>query len=50
MATKTLAPPPQWSLQQKRRVGFIALIVVEIALLIYIAVQLIQVEVVEDRR
>lgn len=50
MTSRVLTSPQQWSLQQKRRIGFAALIIIEAVLLIFVVTQLIRIETVEDRR
>lgn len=50
MAGSLLTYPQRWSVQQRRRLGFVALIVVEVLLLVFIGTRLVRVEAVEDRR
>jgi iron(III) transport system permease protein len=50
MANNLLTFPSQWSVRQKRRLAFVALIVVEVLLVVFIGTKLIQVQAVEDYR
>ncbi len=50
MAGNSLALPTRWSLQQRRRAAFVALILLEVLLLILLGSRLVQVQAVEDRR
>jgi iron(III) transport system permease protein len=50
MANNLLALPQRWSVQQRRRLAFAALIIVELLLLVFIGTKLIQVQAVEDYR
>ena len=50
MAGTSLTLPARWSLQQRRRAAFAALIVIEVLLLALVGTRLVQVQTVEDRR
>ncbi len=50
MANSLLTLPSTWSVQQRRRLAFAALIVIELVLLVFIGANLIQVQAVEDFR
>ncbi|NIN67206.1 MAG: hypothetical protein GTO63_21405, partial [Anaerolineae bacterium] len=50
MANSLLTLPSTWSVQQRRRLAFAALIIVELVLLVFIGANLIQIQAVEDFR
>ncbi|HET7087829.1 MAG TPA: iron ABC transporter permease [Anaerolineae bacterium] len=50
MAANAWALPTRWSPRQRRRAAFVALIVLEVLLLIFLGTRLVQVQAVEDRR
>jgi len=50
MANSLLTLPGRWSVQQRRRAAFAALIVIELVLLIFIGMNLVQTHTVEDYR
>jgi iron(III) transport system permease protein len=50
MTANAWALPTRWSPRQRRRAAFVALIVLEVFLLIFLGTRLVQVQAVEDRR
>ena len=50
MASNSLPFYRQWSVQQRRRAAFAALVIIEILLLVFVGTRLIQVQAVEDYR
>lgn len=50
MANNFLTLPQRWTIQQQRRVAFAALIIIEVLLLAFVGMKLVQVQAVEDYR